>query len=64
MGYANKNIERKFEKHLKTLCPTIPDDAIDLLSGMLDLNPRTRLSCTQALKHPFFTNEPLPCSKN
>lgn len=46
--------ERKFEKYFKELCPTIPDDAMDLLAGLLDLNPKTRLSCSQALKHPFF----------
>jgi cyclin-dependent kinase 7 len=57
-------MERKLEKHIKNLCPTIPEDALDLLAGLLDLNPKTRLSCTQALKHPFFTNSPLPCEKN
>jgi hypothetical protein len=41
----NKSYERKFEIHIKSLCPTIQDDALDLLAGLLDMNPKTRLSC-------------------
>jgi serine/threonine protein kinase len=63
-GFSQKPIERKFDKYIKSLCPTIPEDAIDLLAGMLDLNPKTRLNCNQILKHPFFINYPLPCYKN
>ncbi len=40
------------------------DDALDLLVGLLDMNPKTRLSCSEALKHPYFTNAPLPCRKS
>jgi serine/threonine protein kinase len=58
---SQKVIERKFDKYIKNLCPTIPDDAIDLLEGMLDLNPKTRLNCNQILKHQFFNNYPLAC---
>ena len=46
------------------MCPSITEDALDLLNGLLDMNPKTRLSCTEALKHPFFTNYPLPCRKS
>lgn len=33
---------------------TIPSSAYDLLNGLLDVNPITRLSAAEALNHPFF----------
>ena len=39
----------------EALCnPDIPDDAIDLMLGLLQYNPRTRLTASQALAHPYF----------
>lgn len=32
----------------------IPDSAFDLLSRLLDLNPFTRITAEEGLKHPFF----------
>lgn len=40
--------------------PTTDDSAPELLTGMLRLDPSTRLSATQALAHPYFTNAPAP----
>lgn len=34
----------------------VPDSAYDLLSRLLDLNPFTRITAEEALKHPFFTD--------
>ena len=30
---------------------------------MLVLNPNNRISANEALKHPYFTSEPLPSKK-
>ncbi|NXX99165.1 CDC7 kinase, partial [Centropus bengalensis] len=32
----------------------VPDEAYDLLDKLLDLNPATRITATEALLHPFF----------
>ncbi|XP_030608009.1 cell division cycle 7-related protein kinase [Archocentrus centrarchus] len=32
----------------------VPDEAYDLLDKLLDLNPSTRITATQALQHPLF----------
>jgi len=36
----------------------ISDGARDLLMKMIDKDPHTRISSTEALKHPFFTSQP------
>ena len=36
------------------------EEGIDLLEKMLALNPNKRISASEAIKHPFFTVEPLP----
>ena len=33
----------------------VPLDAYDLLHRLLDLNPYTRITADEALKHPFFS---------
>lgn len=33
---------------------------LDLLTGLLTLNPMTRLNASQALKHPYFSSLPIP----
>lgn len=39
---------------LKEMFPGHPDDALDLLDRMLDLNPLTRISVDEALSHPYL----------
>ncbi|CAH6721702.1 CTD kinase subunit alpha [[Candida] jaroonii] len=36
------------------------DDSFDLAEKLLTLNPRKRLTASQALQHEYFTNEPKP----
>ena len=56
-GKIEKQLKNKFAKHLD-------DKAIDLISLMLDYNPSTRMSAEQALKHPYFTEDPFPSEPN
>ncbi|EGG21753.1 p34-cdc2 protein [Cavenderia fasciculata] len=44
----------------KQLFTAAGDDALDLLSKMLTFNPSARCSATEALNHPYFTNNPKP----
>jgi len=37
---------------------------MDLLSKMLVIEPNLRISAKDALNHPYFSEEPLPCDKN
>ena len=45
---------------LKQIFPQASDDAIDLLSRMVAIDPRRRMSAADALKHRYFRNDPAP----
>ena len=54
-GGPAETIQKKFSK--------FSEDCRDLLEKMLVLNPNDRISAAEALNHRYFTNEPLPSSK-
>ncbi|KAF2185002.1 Pkinase-domain-containing protein [Zopfia rhizophila CBS 207.26] len=47
----------------KARFPLLGEDGIDLVRGMLTLDPRKRLSARQVLEHRYWTNAPRPTKK-
>lgn len=45
---------------LRSIFAAIPDDAIELLQLLLQLNPNKRISATDALNHRYFREKPAP----
>lgn len=45
---------------LRQTFKTAPPDALDLLKQLLLFDPNRRLTAEQALKHPYFSSQPLP----
>lgn len=43
--------------------PQLGEDGIDLLRGMLTMDPVKRLNARQVLEHPYWTNMPRPAKK-
>ena len=57
--------ERRYENRLSSFLLSkvkdIDDTTIDFISQLLSLDPTKRLSASEALAHPYFSTEPLPC---
>lgn len=57
---ATKQVMRRLKpkpmKTWKSLYPHADDDALELLSSLLQFDPHNRLSAEQALGHPFFSS--------
>jgi cyclin-dependent kinase 8/11 len=53
---------QEYPRMLHKKIPELPADSAgyDLLSRLLDYNPVTRITASEALAHPFFTEEPRP----
>lgn len=49
---------------LRDIFTAASEDALDLLERMLTYNPKKRISCYDALKHRYFTSEPLATDFN
>lgn len=41
-------------KGLKSLLPNLEEDALDLMHKFLELNPLKRITCSEALEHPYL----------
>ena len=50
---SGKKARRKLDKDVQSSFEN-NKEVYDLLEGLLDLNPLTRITAEQALKHPFF----------
>eukprot|EP01113_Clastostelium_recurvatum_P014368 TRINITY_DN1780_c0_g1_i3.p1 TRINITY_DN1780_c0_g1~~TRINITY_DN1780_c0_g1_i3.p1 ORF type:complete len:651 (-),score=90.76 TRINITY_DN1780_c0_g1_i3:103-2055(-) len=51
---------RRLREKLRQAGYRFPADALDLLDGFLTIDPKRRMTAEQALRHPFFANEPAP----
>lgn len=45
---------------LRATFPTLPESGLNLLRGLTQFDPAQRLSAAEALRHPFFSEAPLP----
>ncbi|KAH9588923.1 Protein kinase domain [Trypanosoma melophagium] len=54
-------LRQVFEKSRHAGASTLPESGFDLLQRILRWNPIERISAREALKHPFFHEEPLAC---
>ena len=59
--FVKKEFKKGLSNHMFKMKTCIDELGLDLLSKMLQINPDRRISVHEALNHPFFTSEPLPC---
>jgi hypothetical protein len=52
----NQVVERVCAYRLPEILPTAGEEGLQLLRGLLCIDPRARLSAEQALAHPFFAD--------
>jgi serine/threonine protein kinase len=52
----------RLEQFITARCAKIDEVTLDLIKKLLSLDPNQRLSATEALAHPYFSTEPIPCS--
>ena len=51
-----KGLGNKEKLPLSEICPFNNEDAQDLIDKMLDLNPKTRITIEEAIKHQYLEN--------
>jgi serine/threonine protein kinase len=54
VDYVKRKYSNVPKKDVRKMFPTASDDALDLLSRMLEFNPHKRITVQEALEHPFL----------
>ncbi|KAJ8102672.1 kinase-like domain-containing protein [Lipomyces tetrasporus] len=52
--------DRKPKTSLRSRFPYITSAGVDLLSSLLQFDPKKRITAKEALEHPYFKEEPMP----
>eukprot|EP00727_Mastigamoeba_balamuthi_P002725 m51a1_g1245 putative protein (340) ;mRNA; r:160-2263 len=58
--WSSAKLLRTYPGHLRDHLKALPSDAVDLIAGLLQVNPAARLSAAQALECAWLRSEPLP----
>ncbi|KAL1916510.1 uncharacterized protein VTP21DRAFT_5701 [Calcarisporiella thermophila] len=56
----NVSFVKQSYNYLRTRFPYLTNKGLDLLSGLLTYDPEKRMTAEEALKHPYFSEPPLP----
>lgn len=61
---SKKPYPKNLAGHLRRNNHEISSSTIEFVEALLQINPKVRLSCEQALSHKFFIEKPYPCEKS
>eukprot|EP01016_Furgasonia_blochmanni_P011266 TRINITY_DN1502_c0_g1_i2.p2 TRINITY_DN1502_c0_g1~~TRINITY_DN1502_c0_g1_i2.p2 ORF type:complete len:476 (+),score=45.85 TRINITY_DN1502_c0_g1_i2:492-1919(+) len=63
--YTERGPKKQYMKslafYMKSKIPNIDEHSLNLLDRLLVLNPDKRMTAKEALEHPYFSSDPLPC---
>jgi len=54
--------EKPFTRTFRQRFKHLPEQAVDLVNQMLQLDPKRRMSAQKALDHDYFWTDPMPCA--
>lgn len=62
-GWGGVENKRRYPaQDLKTVLDFLTPDALDLVTKLLCMDPKKRITSFEALQHPWFWTSPLPCT--